>query len=494
MSSDKDKQSNIKTFKAPGKEKKDKKKSGKGLYIGSVIVLVITVISFVLVPAMSGKSSSTGNLVFGKYKNRSIKYTGSGYFSDQLNYLNSQYQNQGIDNYDFRMMLVWRGAFEQTALHEALIAESESTGIKITSKEIDRAIVTDINGPFSIDGVFDEDSYKEAGQKRIKEIRDSYEEQKLIEKFSFDQTSGLIGNDKELEFLARMGETTRKFSFVTLGYEMYPSENVDSFYNANKDIFNKRTFQAIEFTGEKKEAEKLLSDVNNGNKPAEEQNGYSEEEKYLHELKRQMINANDVAKAFNADKEVFNGIYKTSYGWLILKPVSEITSLSDNITETVRSYLEKYEIGLIEDYLTDYANTIRTAAIKDGLASAATANDINSEETDFFPMNYGNLPFIFGGINQASQAKVFEQASFNKDFYKTAFNLEADTISEPLVMGKNVVLLSLLEEKVNDNSSFTSFISYYTYQFKDSDMKDVFLSSPHLEDNFSDVFSKTFNM
>ena len=187
----------------------------------------------------------------------------------------------------------------------------------------------------------------------------------------------------------------------------------------------------------------------------------------------------------------------TPFGWVIYKCNEEPVAAnrtSDEDIDTVRSYMERFEKGSIEDYLIERGQALRASVGENGL-SGLEAEGWEDGETASFPLNYGNVE-IFKSVRDANQdSGAFEGAAFNESFLETLFSLEQGNISEPLVLNNMIYLFELKEETEISDENLSMLESYYPYlgqQYAETDMRALILSSDKHEDNFDAVFSRYF--
>ena len=129
-----------------------KKKQHPFLWIFSISILVIIVISFVGAPLLGGIGGSSNELVFGKYADTEITYTYGSYFSRQLDIMQNQYESNGSDNYQYETYQIWKGAFDRTVFHTAILYDAEKSGLNISERRIDKALTQ--YGPYMDNGKF----------------------------------------------------------------------------------------------------------------------------------------------------------------------------------------------------------------------------------------------------------------------------------------------------------------------------------------------------
>ena len=169
--------------------------------------------------------------------------------------------------------------------------------------------------------------------------------------------------------------------------------------------------------------------------------------------------------------------------------------------------MKSNERGIIEDYLEQKAKTFIETAKIGGFAHEAAVNDLIVQTSNPITLNYGNaaiLPQI------SYQSDTFFAAGLRNDtFFKKAFALKQGEISEPILLGSNVLVLQLDEEKAgseetlnNIESSYRQFASIWYYEYPlamlayqqlpwgQQTFIDFVLNSKNFTDNFNAVFNQ----
>lgn len=113
------------------------------LYIFSAIILVIIIVTFVGAPIAGNFGGSGSRMVFGEYDGKTIEYYPGNYLSNQKDTLAQNIEKNSNENTDFQMQAyqVWRGAFERTIIHVALLKEVYDSGFIASQDKIDSAVV-----------------------------------------------------------------------------------------------------------------------------------------------------------------------------------------------------------------------------------------------------------------------------------------------------------------------------------------------------------------
>ena len=200
-------------------------------------------------------------------------------------------------------------------------------------------------------------------------------------------------------------------------------------------------------------------------------------------------------------------VVKTSSGYAIVKctaPVIPADFTQPETQERVLSYMKSNERGIIEDYLEQKAKTFSEAAKMGGFAHEAAVNDLVVQTSNPITLNYGNAALL-PQISAQSDA-FFASGVRNETFFKKAFALKQGEISEPILLGSNVLVLQLDEEKPSSEetqnnlaTSYRQFASLWYYEYPlallayqqlpwgQQTFIDFVLNSKNFTDNFKEV-------
>lgn len=125
--------------------------------------------------------------------------------------------------------------------------------------------------------------------------------------------------------------------------------------------------------------------------------------------------------------------------------------------------------------------------------NAASALSLAKKSFGPISLNYGDVE-IFKGLN-TQNIQELAGASTNETFWKVAFSTPLQTPSKPFVVGDNIIVLNPVSE-VKAEDSTTSIIDYYynyvASQYSERTLRNYFLTSKKLKDQFFDTFVRTF--
>ena len=211
------------------------------VYVGTIVVLVIVVVTFVLVgpsgPMRAGAGPS-GSLVFGSYEGHDIVYYPGSYFAQQRDAIANQVKNSSTQDPVATAQAVWYQAFLATAQHVAILASADKAGVVVTEDAVDRALLT-YPGYLDENGKFSESRYNAASSSDKTSTRKLMRENMIQNTVLTDIAGGIRQGSKETDFVAAMFKTERSFSFVSWPFSLFPTDEVRKYGEANKSRFVK---------------------------------------------------------------------------------------------------------------------------------------------------------------------------------------------------------------------------------------------------------------
>lgn len=478
------------------------------MWVFSVIILVIVVVAFVVAPALGGRAGKSSRLIFGYYNGEAIEFLQGSYFERQRDAYAEQVQNasdQNSDNYQWQALQVWKGAYDATVVHTAVLQQAERSGLHISEEELDRNIAK--YGPYQKNGKFNAEVYRQTPNAEKIATRELFEENLLHDQWTRDLMS-IPSSPAEKKFFAELATPERQFQYVGYSLTDYPEEEVLSYAEANLEQFSRINLSRISLNMDEKEAQDIYSQLTETPGRFEElaQNHSSDENAEkggdmgwvrYHELVAAFEDSQKADKVFSLGRGEISELIETSYGWVIYRcdePVA-LPDLEDPVEiEEVRSYLIQNDRGMVEDYFLADAATFIEAAEKSGFGIAARQNDLDVVTTNYFPINYGGS-FFLKTIQSDDGSTLLSSAQSNDRVLKELFSLEKKGITEPFVLGRSIIVAQLLDERHTPEEQLQQIESYFSYivgTFRNQEIRNHFLQSDKLEDNFMQVFSRYF--
>jgi parvulin-like peptidyl-prolyl isomerase len=489
-----------------GKEQPSKSRMHPWMYIFSVVILVIIVVTFIGGPLVGGTAGG-GGIVFGSYDGEDIEFYPGNYLSRQRDSIAERIAQSGMNtNLEWIAYQVWRSAYQNTVVHTAILKKAEQSGLQIPDEVIDQAL-TAYPG-YQENGEFSPSRYRDTSRTEKASIRKYYREELISSQVRSDLLDGVNTSSQAIQFIKEMATPERSFFYSRIGFSSFPDEMVWNYAEENADLFRKINLSRITIQNSEESAktvhQQLLADpglfdevARNQSKDAYAENGGYIGQQYFFSLSTELESEEKAKRIFSLSQGSISEIMTTPFGWVIYKcnedPVAADRTNEEDI-DTVRSYMERFEKGTIEDYLIEQGQELRDRVTESGL-NGLEARGWENGETASFPLNYGNVE-IFKRIRDADRdSGSFENAAFNESFLEALFSLKPESISEPLVLNNMVYLFELKEEAGISEDNLSMLESYYPYlgrQYSEADMQSLILSSAKHKDNFDAVFSRYF--
>ena len=456
------------------KTKDEVKKESKSvkkilLSIGSIAILILAAITFVFIPGMA-QAGNGGIPVFGSWNGEQVKYEQDSYLLNRFEaYLNQAKQyNQEVSDYVYQYYLYQ--SFMDSINRLAFIDYTNSTGYTLSEIKVDRAMIP----YFSENGKYSEKLYRSTPDNQKINLRNQITDDLIYTRYIMDYFSdevftqaedfadiafGLKTSDAELAFINKMNSTSKSFDIVFFDTDTYPTEKAVEFANENTTLFNKYSFNAISVESESV-AKKILSQIKNAEITFEDalteysKNYYTTTDgelknKYEYQIKATLANENDFDKLANLSVDTLSEVIKTGTGYTIYKCVAEVEPTNVNNTTTINdviAYMKNNEMGRIEDYFKAEADKFIADAKATSFDKACNKFGLTKESVSDYALNYMNSSLIRTANTSVSQISSAYQ---NEDFLKTLFALSTNQISKPIVLGKDIAVLKVINSKSN---------------------------------------------
>ena len=497
-------------------EKENKKKEGKSkksfwLTAGSIFILVLSAIAFILVPSLGGFTSGQDYPVAGKYNGKKIEY---GYGTDYLTavqnyaqYYQQQAQAQGKTLSQMDYYSIFQGAFNSVVLNMMYTDYVNDSGYVPAENAIKREMVqyfTDENGNYSAK------AFREASETYKKSLRESIVKSNISSRFELDnfgQTTNYIANtlyglktpENEGKFFLDFTKKTRSFEMVSFAKTEYPNDKAMEYANSHADLFKKYSFSAIT-AKEESELKNIKSQLDKNEVTFDDAasslstKAYCDDNgkvtsKYAYQFKSILTSDEDFTKVTSLSVGTVSDIIKTATGYIIFRcdeaPV-ESNLLDDETIEIVKNYIRYNEEGLVDDYFMGLAEDFASKAATIGFDEAATTAGVEKKEIPEFSINYGGNNYI--GMLPFSSIPELSGAETNEVFFRTAFSLKPNEISSPITVGNNLIVLKLLNENINeddpeDAESTLLYYEYFVRNFVSEGFEQVMLNNGDIEND-----------
>ncbi|MFZ2635928.1 MAG: SurA N-terminal domain-containing protein [Rectinemataceae bacterium] len=485
------------------------------LYAGTVVILAITIVAFVVAPALGGSSSGSVPQ-FGSWNGKPITYASGSYFANQVAQINEYLRQQGLTeaNFQYYAYQVWRLAFESTAVRTAVLDSVADSGFRVSSKGIDTAIAA--NASFQEDGQFSADKYRAASLASQLSIRDTTRDDLMVTRY-YEDVYTLAPSTAETEFVAQMGKPRRTISYVAFSLEAYTNEDLLAWANENTDLFRKVGLSRITVTSSLADAQKILKQIRDNSLSFEDaakshsQDSYADKggdagTVYFHLFVSDFTDKAEAEKIASLKKGELSDVIKTGDKvWTIYRVNSELAApdftQADTLAE-VKDYLYTTERGKIEGWAIAKANDFAGKAMTDGFDASAKKAGMATKKAGPFLINTGNPSFSAYGQSvplfdspDTTNAPELVSASSDEAFLTEAFSVAKNKPSRPLVLGDNVIVFQVTDntDAAEDQLGLAKFAyPYFQQQTVDASIRDSFLASKKFVDKFQDTFFKVF--
>jgi peptidyl-prolyl cis-trans isomerase D len=474
------------------------------LYGFSVVVLVITVVTFIGSP-VAGRLQSMGSVVFGTYDGKEISYYPGNYYDQQKNYIAEQVRRSGdTETTAAQVRYIWQQAFDQTVLHVSVLMQTDRAGMQISDDRLDKELLS--YPSYQENGKFSEELYNKASLSEKISTRKLVRDQMKTTRFYNDILGSQHASTAEKDGYKALARAERSFSFVSFPFSEYPAEEIAKYAAANTLKFRKAKLSRILVKSGQKEAEEIRKKLSEKTSSFEElakahsKDSYAEKGgdmgwRYAYDLEADFeTEKKDLAEGlFQLKSGELSKVLKGSYGWMILRcdadPVQP--DLSDAATQdVVKSYLLRYERGKVEDFCNEKAGKFSRTANESGFDKALKEAKLTAASTDWFPMNLSGI-IRYKTIRTIPDTVSLSSAQYSEEFFQRAFALSKDQTSAPVVLDDQIVVLKLIGER-KAASDQDAALDYYYQDFMNqslqTDLQNELTNPKKLKNNFDAVF------
>ncbi len=484
----------------------------KMLWVGSVIILILSVICFVvfgvgteLIRAISGEGNG---ISFGKYDKKDIVLAPGTDFANAVQYYTNFYQSQGQELSNATYYYIYSNAFNAAVQSETYKTAVNKSGYKPSRNAVSRMML-----PYFLnaDGKYDPKIYNQVSNADKESLKSNIAKQLVWQRFSDDTFGsseklgdyafyGIKSSEKENRFLASFNEEKRSFDTVAFDKASYPESEIKKFGSENISLFDTYSLSMITVK-EEAQAKKLLSQISNNEVTFEDAiKEYSEKyytdgdgkvkENFSYQVKENLENADDFAKIDSLAKDALSEVIKTNKGFSIYKSTGDKTAanLEDSKTvDAVKNYITANKADMIDEYFKGKANSFIASAKLNGFEKAAKDAELEVGAIPAFPLNYGSVSVA--DKLDSTNAKAFASAGTNEDFLKAAFSMKQGDISEPTAMGNYITVYQLtgIQNEKADSEKIAK-IPEETEVYDQSSAQTVLLESPKIQNNVSEVY------
>jgi hypothetical protein len=503
----KEKKTPIREKNSTGSELIRRFKANPFMFIGTIIILIIVIVAFVLVPAIvPGAERNQTDLTFGAYDKIPITYVPGNYFARIYDMIAGSRQDQvDPNNFQFAAYQLWRDAFEMAAVNTAILHEMEKSGYTPPVNTVDREMAQ--LAQFQENGRFSSALYNRMDSNtRLtlwRQVRDN-----IISEHFYSDVMSLLKPAAEAAFIARMNSPQRSFDMVSFSTEAYPDSEVGAYAKEHPDLFRTVHLSKITVNSGEREARQILNSIKDGTSSFEDaarahsRDSYTEKGgdmgiKQAHELTQEVPENTDRERLLALEKGEYSDVIKLGSGWAFFRAEDAVQSadFDDSATiEKVRSYIREFERGRMEDWTIEQARAFIGLVGEFDFNEAVYQRGIEKRSFGPLPVNYGNVE-LYTSLSSFSVGEL-SGSYVDDNFWKTAFSTPVNSPSEPLVQGGNVIVLYPTEEIAAEESSIegieSTVSSYWLSYMTEQTLRGYFLNSGKMEDRFFETFFRYF--
>ena len=498
-------------------------KQSPGIYIGSVVILLLVIVTFLGGDLLSGGGfgAKGDDLTFGYYDKAPISYVPGNFFSQNYDniyrYYQNYFQSQGIswDDMDqfsqlMRSSEIWRMAYEGALAHTAVLEIMKRSGYDIPQNIVDREVAR--LPQFQENGRFSSALYNQLSESsRLSVWRQTRED--LIKMKYFSDLFDISIPKGEAEFIAAMASPLRNYEMVAFSVEDYPESEYISYARNNASLFNSIHMSRITVSSSERDARRVLSSVMNGTTTFEDaarnqstdfyaSTGGDMGNRYFYELDREIPSAADRSTVYSLRAGEISDIVATTDGWSFfrIESGSKQADFSDEILmEKVRSYVRGFERGRMEDWAISVADNFIRDAVSSDFEEAAFLWNLERDSFGPLAINYGSVDLFSSlesfSVNNISSSDL-KSLAFNENFWKTIITAPLNTPSRPLVQG-NAVLVFIPVEEAPADVQFTESIEqmysgWWLNYVAEQLIQQYFVNNERTADNFWETFFQYF--
>lgn len=472
------------------------------LYIGSVVILIIVVVTFIGAPVATSTVGSN-RPVFGQYDGEDIMYQPGNFFARQYEVIAQSLRDSGnSDNLELQLRLAWREAFNRTVLHKAVQHIAEEAGVVVSEDKVDEMIAQDPR--FIVNGRFDAEAYRNTSNQERFSLRNFHRENAVFDQVIQDTLTGAQFSSAERDFVAAMTGPQRSFDVVRFPFSEFPEDQVVQFVADNENLFTLVDLAVITLP-DREEAERIRREAQSpGNPFGDLARTYSRDlyadqdgeigEIFGYELQQELTNPASLDTILNLQEGEISEPVETTSGWSFYFALTspQIPSTNDEaILEEGRSYMQVYEQGRIQDFVRDRAEQFVVTAKADGFGAAVADAGRDVYTTEYFPINYGNMQ-IFPQI-QSGEIPELSDGAYRQSFFEAAFGIGDGEVSEPVVLRQAAIVMSVRDERAaseEDREFITEYYDAIARQLYAQGVENAFIDDELLDDNFNSAFQR----
>lgn len=454
-----------------------------GTIVGSIIILIIVVVSFVVAPALTDLGqTNVADIELGSYGKEKITFSfiNETAFSNEL----AAISDSTTDSMDPRLAQV---AYRRAVTKAAAREQFTSSGYSISDEQLDEAVLQ--SGYYNVNGSFNTEVFKNTTESQKQHIREEMARELQVQSWMYHTLYQQRRSNGYLSFISSMSNVKRNFNYVAISYDEYPDELVLEYGKNDAEKFTELSLSRIT-VDKMSTANDIIKQLENKESTFEDlakkystdnfkdDGGKLSNITYAYELESifGLTDSSELLDLKVGDKPI---IIENDESVILLAVNEETLEPSFNELSIVRDYMLSFERGIIEDYFYNMINEISDNNL------ASLGKEI--KETGLFSINFGGEQLLSTSIDRVNGDEIFTRAVSNENFFTTLFNLEADVLSEPIVLGDNITVFKLINEETDEtleDEYILSSLDQSLLNYKSQVSEDLFFKSDKYTDNF----------
>lgn len=440
------------------------------LYWGTVVTLVLIVVTFVIGPVIG--SGYAKSIVLGKAAGKKI------YFDENFGYMWEQYERNLASAYGLDLQTVpdymksqlrttaFQGAFFMRAYDNFVELIQKKSGITATTGKAEKLIAESILSQDEVSMRESLKAYKELSDRQKQEQIDAVKQEYLSTLFRNDLSLIPEITDFESSFLNEKAfPEKRSLRYIQIDDESVPDSSFAEYASADDKafLFTKISFRKI-LVSTKTEMDFLLSEIKADPTQFDtlakdstiDTDEAKETELYFYEILNEFgtKKEKDFRKLIDLKAGDLSDVIKTEYGYLLYKITKDAVApdfSEKSVIDKVRDYVTYNDEDVLASLVAELTTSVGEAAKRDGLDKTAGEFGLSVLQTKPFPVNIDGLAAV-GKIQNEKNEDILVAFSGDDSFFRTVFSARQGTVSD-VVYGANYNIIYEVDEIVSGSAT-----------------------------------------
>jgi hypothetical protein len=488
----------------PSEQSPVKKPKNAFVFIGSLVILIIIIISFVVAPALDVSGSNVVTL--GRYGSETVSTAPDNIFMNILEQY-SQMMNSNGNYPDFMHRYIWQMAFGAAMNEAAWLYESKKSGIQTGN----RAVADVLNQYGYTREIFASLSLPDR-QIIERQLRNDLQ----VALYKTDITA-INRSENFLRLLSSPSPVRRSIEMAVFYGDNYPDAEVAAYARQHEMLFHSIEVRRIFIDANAAEAKRMHTALLNGQLQFDQLAQNQEAaygpanlgRQYFFQIHQELQNEEAAAQVLALTAGSFSEPLmvagnKNRYAvYLAVSNPLPPTFTDQAFIDMVRSYILSNEKIVVTDFFSEQAEKINA----DNFIASAAASGAAAFRTGFFtpvyniiPNNYNPSPYDEQAVNfknlfSSQDARLADSLLVNRAFFNAVFSGELNQLSAPLVIDDTmtavIILKPVAEEPVDSMAVLPNLESFITTQYL-AGIEQKFQESSRYKSFFNKGYDKLF--